>query len=301
MEPSINQETSNVELQSCPICGHTTFRQKLEVIDRFYSQEIFKLKECIQCGFLCTNPRPKNEKLPEYYNSSEYVSHGGSSKGIFKSIYHLVQSINFRIKYRSIPSDVPHGTWADYGAGTGGFVKYVKDRGQEIKGFEPESAARQNAAQSGITINPTEEFLTNSEQYACITMWHVLEHISNLNEVLQALYDKLLPGGILAIAVPNYKSFDAKWYRTNWAAFDVPRHLWHFSEKDVIALCANHHFQFRYKKALPFDAFYISMLSEGYRNKSKIKGVAIGAISNFYAKFSAYPYSSQTYIFQKSI
>lgn len=293
------ETTRNIELDACPICSHGVFRTKLNAIDHFYSKETFKISECNQCGFRCTNPRPENKLLSTYYNSEEYVSHSGSKKGFFNRTYHFVQTLNFRIKFNALPKDVPHGTWADYGAGNGGFVGYIQKRGIDITGFEPEKTARLNASDSGIELQPTEAFSKSEQKYACITMWHVMEHIPNINEILESLEAHLLPGGILAIAVPNYESFDAKWYEKYWAAYDVPRHLWHFSQKHMINICSKHRFVFRYKKPMPFDAFYVSMLSEGYQNKPKIKGAIIGALSNFYAKFSDYPYSSQIYIFQK--
>lgn len=295
------EATRNIDLDACPICDNQTFRKKLSVVDHFYSRETFQISECTQCGFNCTNPKPADRFLASYYNSEKYVSHSGSRKGIFNRIYHSVQTLNFIIKLKSIPRDVPHGTWADYGAGKGGFVKYIQQQGKTIVGFEPDETARLNAHSSGIELKSTNQYLNDNQKYACITMWHVLEHIPNPNEILAKHWGKLLPGGIMAIAVPNYESFDAKWYEEYWAAFDVPRHLWHFSEKHIIKLCARNNFDFIYSKSMPFDAFYVSMLSEGYQKKLKLKGVVIGALSNFYAKFSDYPYSSQIYIFKKRI
>ncbi len=301
VEQPKNSVAEKVQLSHCPICNNTKFKSKLRVLDHFYSSEEFHIAECNGCGFLCTNPRPVNSILPSYYNSDAYVSHSGSKKGLLNRIYHQVQTFNFRIKYRSIPLDVPHGTWADYGAGNGGFLRYLKGKGKDVIGFEPEEDARKNAANQGMDLSPVSDFGHKNKSYSCITMWHVLEHIPDVNEVLDKLVSHLTPGGILAIAVPNYESFDAKWYREYWAAFDVPRHLWHFSEKHIIRLCQKHQIEFQYKKPMPFDSFYVSILSEGYQNKFKPKGIILGALSNLYARFSDYPYSSQIYIFKKPI
>lgn len=301
VEQTQAEATKIIELAVCPVCDHREFRSTFKAIDHFYSKETFQISECNLCGFRCTNPRPANQFLSSYYNSSEYVSHSGSRKGILNRIYHFVQTLNFKIKLKSIPNDVPHGTWADYGAGNGGFVRFIQNHGQNIVGFEPDDTARRNALNAGVEVKSTDDYIKEQQKYVCITMWHVLEHIPNLNDVLKRHWDKLQPGGVLAIAVPNYESFDAKWYKEYWAALDVPRHLWHFSQKHLVQLCARNNFEFQYSRSMPFDSFYVSILSEGYQNKFKMKGVIIGALSNFYAKFSDYPYSSQIYIFKKRI
>ncbi len=246
-----------------------------------------------------TNPRPHENELDKYYHSEDYISHSSTKKGLINWLYHRVQRVNLRSKYRKLKKHVPRGTWADFGAGTGAFLSYVKDQDQTAIGFEPEKLAREQAKHNGVDVRPLEEFKAVNEPLACITLWHVLEHVSNLNEQLQAFHGVLKNDGVLAIAVPNHHAFDSKYYKEFWAALDVPRHLWHFTEQDVISLLRNNGFKHVKTYPMVFDSFYISMLSEKYKNGSALFGIIIGALSNVYARLSSYPYSSQIYIFRK--
>ncbi len=287
------------QITSCPICHSTGLKNSRRIKDYSISKETFTIQVCIQCGFNITNPRPADADLGKYYHSEDYVSHSSTKKGLINSLYHRVQKVNLRSKYRKVKKHVPRGTWADFGAGTGAFLSYTKSQNEEAIGFEPEKNARDLAKQNGVEIRPLKEFSNHKEPLACITLWHVLEHVADLNEQLKEFHTKLQTDGILAIAVPNHHAFDSKYYKEYWAALDVPRHLWHFTEQDVISLLKNNGFTHIKTYPMVFDSYYISMLSEKYKNGSALFGTIIGALSNVYARLSSYPYSSQIYIFKK--
>lgn len=286
-------------IEQCPICATKKFLPFLKVKDYSISKELFNLDICVQCGFVLTNPQPIGDYLSRYYQSEDYISHSGTKKGLINKLYHTVQQYNLSLKFKALKKYVPRGTWIDYGAGNGAFLKYLKQKKIDAVGFEPDDTARKLAQQKGVEVISPEvykDFVTN---VSCITMWHVLEHVDDFTALIKTHHSKLQSEGVLAIAVPNHQSFDAKFYKEYWAAYDVPRHLWHFTENDVTTLAKQNGFDHVTTRPMIFDAYYISMLSEKYKNHSPIRGAIIGAVSNFYARISGYPFSSQIYIFKK--
>lgn len=292
-------EDNYSRIDTCPICESKAFHTKMEVKDYSISKEKFNLDVCSSCSFVLTNPRPKNEVLSDYYKSEEYISHSGTRKGIINKLYHYVQKYNLKRKYKSFYKTVPRGTWMDYGAGNGAFLKHLKEQNISSVGYEPDEAARRIGTNNGLTVLDSSKYKPDEAKYAAITMWHVLEHIPELNEIILTHYSNLKEDGILVIAVPNHLSYDACYYKNLWAAYDVPRHLWHFSENDVLTLASKHGFEHLTTSPMLFDSYYVSMLSEKYKKGNMIRGVIIGAMSNFYARVSGYPFSSQIYVFRK--
>lgn len=298
MEHNILMTTQTIE--HCPICTKDKLLSYLQVQDHSISKETFNLDICVQCGFVFTNPQPIGESLSQYYQSEDYISHSGTKKGLINKLYHTVQQYNLSLKYKAVKKHVPRGTWVDYGAGNGAFLKFLQNKNIAAIGFEPDDSARLLAQAKKVEILPSEQYKAYSPEIACITMWHVLEHVDDLVGLLQTHHSKLKFEGVLAIAVPNHHSYDAKFYKENWAAYDVPRHLWHFTENNVNSLAKQNGFEHISTRPMIFDAYYISMLSEKYKNRSPLRGAVLGALSNFYARISGYPFSSQIYIFKKT-
>jgi SAM-dependent methyltransferase len=238
--------------------------------------------------------------LWKYYESEEYVSHSKTTKGFIHYWYRQFQNLNLQLKFNAIRPIVPRGTWLDYGAGGGDFVRFINRKNISIIGIEPSQTARLSAANDGIELHEMSYLNTiGDSSLACITMWHVLEHISDFRDVLNTLNSKLIEGGLLIIAVPNPHSMDAKHYDEKWAAYDVPRHLWHFSEMDIQSLSDQLNLEVIRIKGMPLDSTYVSLLSEKYSNGSKLSGIIQGLRSNLMALFKKRPYSSQIYILRK--
>jgi len=271
----------------------------MKIIDHSISKEEFNLKTCSVCHFLITNPRPTEKFLGHYYESEDYISHSGTKKGLINKLYHQVQKFNLKLKFDSFAKYVPRGTWMDYGAGNGAFLDFLKSKNILCEGYEPDSSARSVAAQNAIKIQDSKQYESGTYKYAAITMWHVLEHIPDLNEIIRKHESNLVDHGILTIAVPNHKSYDAEYYNSFWAAYDVPRHLWHFTENDICSILRKNGFEHLGTKPMIFDSYYVSMLSEKYKNRNVLRGALIGAVSNLKARTSGYPFSSQIYIFRK--
>jgi 2-polyprenyl-3-methyl-5-hydroxy-6-metoxy-1,4-benzoquinol methylase len=255
-------------IADCPVCSSTTSTDFLTLKDHFLTREIFTISECKSCGFRYTTPRPESVELGRYYQSEEYISHSDKRKGLLASVYQQVRSYTLKKKALLIEKYSTPGSLLDIGCATGQFIHFMKGRGWKVTGIEPDEKTRSKAiSEFGLDVFP-EDSLNDFKKttFSVITMWHVLEHVSDLNGRMKQLHDLLAVNGTLFVAVPNCASGDALEYREFWAGYDVPRHLYHFRRKDMEMLIRKH--GFRLEKVLPmkFDSFYVSLLSEKYRN-----------------------------------
>ncbi|MFD1602142.1 class I SAM-dependent methyltransferase [Flavobacterium artemisiae] len=269
----------------------------LTVKDHSVSKEIFELYHDEELDMLITSPQPELHNLGKYYESEDYISHTDNKRSLFEKAYHFVKNIALQNKLNLINSQQPQkGKILDIGAGTGDFLLTAKNNGWETVGAEPSEKAKNIAKQKGISF--TEDIASlESHSFDVITMWHVLEHVPNLDDQIKELKRLLKPTGTLIVAVPNFKSFDAQHYKTFWAAYDVPIHFWHFSKKAIQLLFER--VDMKLEKVLPmkFDSFYVSLLSEKYKTgkMNYIKAVIIGLKSNLKAS-STKEYSSHIYV-----
>ena len=271
--------------------------------DYTVSHKKFNLFFNAEFEMLETFPQPKLEELSSYYESSEYISHTDSKKSIIDKTYHLVKKHTIQKKVNLINSfKTENKKLLDVGCGTGDFLVACKNNGWEINGVEPNLNAKKiivsKLLNNEIIYSSLFEF--SNEKFDVITLWHVLEHVPNLQEYISELKKLLKPNGVLIVAVPNFKSYDAEYYNEFWAAFDVPRHLWHFSKKSIDLLFSKHGMSVSKTLPMKFDSFYVSMLSEKYKTgKSNIlRAFWIGLKSNIKA-MSNNEYSSLIYVIKK--
>lgn len=278
------------------------FSQKPVLVckDHTVSGLFFELKKEENYGLLGTFPQPDMKELPGFYDSQDYISHTDSRRSFLDKIYQGVKVFMLRKKVGWIEKEVKQkGRILDIGAGTGDFLLATKTRGWEVFGQEPNPAARSLAAAKGIILEEKTSSLPD-RSFDVITLWHVLEHVPNLEEQIKELRRLLRKDGLLVIAVPNYNSYDAKVYQEDWAAYDVPRHLYHFSRFSVQKFFSEFSFSLVKEKGLAFDSFYVSLLSENYKQgrSNPARAFSIGALSNLKAKWSG-EYSSIAYFLRK--
>ncbi|MBI6120335.1 class I SAM-dependent methyltransferase [Salegentibacter maritimus] len=274
--------------------------KKFHVIckDHLVSGEEFRLQLRSDFEILETIPKPEN--VSAYYQSEDYISHTDASKSFTDKIYHVVKNFMLLQKLKWIHKVTKGNNLLDIGAGTGDFLVTAKKKEWNVAGVEPNTQARKLAQEKGIELK---EDLTQFKDASLdvISMWHVLEHVPDLDSQIENLARLLKPNGVAVIAVPNFKSFDAKHYRKFWAAYDVPRHLWHFSQQGITELFKKHNFKKIQTKPLVFDSFYVSLLSE--KNKTgqpnMLRAFKIGLQSNLKAQNTS-EYSSLVYFFQKT-
>jgi 2-polyprenyl-3-methyl-5-hydroxy-6-metoxy-1,4-benzoquinol methylase len=273
----------------------------LTLKDYSVSKETFDLYEDEALDMLITFPQPDENNLARYYESADYISHTDSKRSLFEKAYHFVKNIALKNKLDLINSLQPNkGRILDIGAGTGEFLSVTKQNGWQTTGVEPSEKAKSIAMNKGISfVEKTIELESNS--FDVITMWHVLEHVPDLDKQLKELKRLLKEDGTLIVAVPNFKSFDAKHYGKFWAAYDVPIHFWHFSKTAIKLLFEKEGMQL--KKVLPmkFDSFYVSLLSEKYKTGKMnfIKAFFVGLQSNWKGKRN-FEYSSHIYVIKNN-
>lgn len=287
------------QIENCPVCGHSDHGLFMEVKDHMITKEVFNIVSCNKCGFHFTNPIPTKSEIGTYYKSEEYVSHSSNNKGFVNVLYNKVRKITLKQKVRWVKRETSSNQLLDIGCGTGHFLSEAHENGFNGTGLEPDSDARSFAkCENGVQAFPLDDLYSLKDNSVdAITMWHVLEHVYDLKKDVLEYRRILKRDGVLFVAVPNMGSYDAKHYKEYWAAYDVPRHLYHFQKGDIDKFfCCN---GFVLQKVIPmkFDSFYVSMLSERYKGGNLLKAFFIGLKSNL--KGRKMGYSSQVYVLRR--
>ncbi len=301
----LGNKVNILKIDTCPLCGKNHFEKVLSCTDHYATGESFDIYRCKDCGFMFTRNVPDEAEIGKYYESPDYVSHTDTNKGLAFHLYHYVRRYMLRRKSQLIKRGcgLSRGRLLDIGTGTGYFSHYMQSCGWKVSAIEKSPQAREFAKKHfGLEVMPSEALFTlPADSFDVITLWHVMEHLQNLNEVWEKLYSTLADRGALIIAVPNPSSFDASYYKENWAAYDVPRHLWHFTPSTIQQMGAKHGFVLVEHHPMPFDAFYVSWLSEKYKKSSLpfIKGMWKGLEAGIASLTKKERSSSMIYIFRK--
>ena len=272
----------------------------LNVKDHSVSQETFELLYDENLDMLITHPQPSLEKLPSYYESVDYISHTDGNKSLFEKMYQFVKTIALKNKLKLINSESQKGRILDIGAGVGDFLSVCKNDGWDTIGIEPSDKAKTIAKSKGVSfVENVSELESNS--FDVITMWHVLEHVPDVENQIRELKRLIKSNGTIIIAVPNFKSYDAKHYKEFWAAFDIPIHLWHFSKTAIQKLFVVQNLELQKVLPMKFDSFYVSLLSEKYKTgkMNYIKAFFIGLKSNWKGSQNS-EYSSHIYVIKNA-
>ncbi|MEO7211103.1 MAG: class I SAM-dependent methyltransferase [Chitinophagaceae bacterium] len=296
---------NTITYTNCPVCNSASITHITTVKDYNVSGEEFEIFECKMCTLRFTQGAPAAEAMAPYYKSDDYISHTDSKKGFINRAYHWVRGHTIKSKRKLIEklTRKSSGTLLDIGAGTGTFVSEMQTAGWQVLGMEPDDTARANALEKYAIIlqHPTFLFELENKRFDVITLWHVLEHIHRLQDYIQVFHRTLKDDGYLIIAVPNYTSNDAQHYKEQWAAYDVPRHLYHFSPKSMQKLMYLNGFEVMSVKPMWFDSFYVSLLSEKYERKKDdyFSGFVQGFVSNMQTLKNIQNCSSVIYIIKK--
>jgi 2-polyprenyl-3-methyl-5-hydroxy-6-metoxy-1,4-benzoquinol methylase len=266
--------------------------------DYFLTKEKFDLLFDAENEMLITSPVPNN--LEKYYQSDDYISHTDQSESLTDKLYVFIKNYNLKRKVRLLNCIFPEkGSLLDIGAGTGDFLVTAKENNWRVAGVEPNQKARRYAKTKGVNLAAALNLIPICS-YDIITLWHVLEHMPNLNDQLAHITRLVKNGGYLILAVPNYKSYDAHYYKEHWAAYDVPRHLYHFTKPSIVKLLLPHGLELIDTKPMLFDSFYVSLLSEKYKTGKNRYLAAFfrGLVSNIKG-WSSKEYSSHIYLLKK--
>ena len=272
----------------------------IKLKDFFLTEEEFELFENKEYGFLETHPQPV--ELEQYYDSKNYISHTDSKNSWFEKVYQLVKNHNISYKFNKLKVEKKEASLLDFGCGTGDFLAYAKNRNLNVIGIESNENARHIAVKKlGEKSVSNKKLSEINGQFDFITLWHVLEHLPDLFHFIDQLKSKLKDDGVLMIAVPNHRSFDAQFYKEHWAAYDVPRHLWHFSPESMQKLFNSFGMKIEKTHPLWFDSYYVSMLSERYKKNpfGILRAILVASTSNFLGLFTG-NYSSVIYRITKN-
>jgi predicted SAM-dependent methyltransferase len=297
--------SSIVNYTHCPCCDNKNLSKHLTPKDFTVSNEDFDVLVCNNCTMAFTQNVATQDAIGKYYQSQNYISHSDTKDGLISKVYHSVRNITLVSKLNLIKKVTrkQKGNLLDVGAGTGAFTNTMMQAGWTVVALEPDDIARANAkSKYGLELkSPSELFTQTAESFDAITLWHVLEHIHTLKDYLKQFQFVLKPSGRLIIAVPNYTSYDAAYYKEHWAGYDVPRHLYHFSPASMGILAKQFGFTIETTKPMWFDSVYVSMLSEQYKTgrQNLVKAFIIGMISNFNTLLNAKKCSSVIYILKK--
>lgn len=295
----------NRHLDKCPICGSPHLKPFLTCKDYYATGEEFQVVACADCGFKMTQDVPVEAEISRYYESPDYISHSDTKTGLMNRIYHWVRSYMLQRKAKLVEqvSCLRTGKVLDIGTGTGYFVHTMHQRGWQVEAIEKSADARKFAQDNfGLTVLDDSQMDSFPDaHFDVITLWHVMEHIEDLDKLWALLKRQLHERGRLVIAVPNCGGVDAQLYQEMWAAYDVPRHLWHFDFNTMLQLAEKQGFELCELHPMPFDAYYVSMLSEKYKGCKYyfLKGLVAGFKCWFNSAGKAENSSSLIYVFCK--
>ena len=292
-------------IHTCPLCDKSHFEKMMTCTDHYATNESFDIYRCTACGFLFTQDVPAESEMGRYYESPGYIPHTDTYKGNVNRLYHCIRQYMLYRKARLIKKccGLSRGRLLDVGTGTGYFPHFMRGRGWRVSATEKSPQARAFAREKfGLDVD-TPEALDEygKESFDVVSLWHVMEHLQDLNSTWEKLYSLLGKRGILVVAVPNPTSYDALYYKEMWAAYDVPRHVWHFTPAAMQRFGSKHGFILAERHPMPFDAFYVSVLSEKYLGNRFpfAKGMLAGARTWLASLAKKDRSSSMIYVFQK--
>lgn len=297
--------TNKFTIHNCPLCNGIHLEHFIDCMDCYATRENFAIYKCSDCGFCFTQDAPVESEIGPYYESPDYISHSDIHKGCMNRIYHQVRRYMLKKKADLVcrVSGLESGHLLDYGAGTGYFAQTMRNGGWDVKAIEKSPMARDFALDHFNLVMESDialDFL-KKQSFQVVTLWHVMEHVEKLDYLWKRIFDILVDGGTLIVAVPNCESFDARFYKEKWAAYDVPRHLWHFGPNSMKKMGERNGFSLIEELPMPFDAFYVSMLSEKYKGSSSyfMKGMWNGFRAWLASRNNKENSSSLIYVFKK--
>lgn len=280
---------TTVHHATCPLCRSATIHRELSVKDHSITGETFELWRCDGCDFLFTQDAPAPEDAGRYYKGEEYISHSDNQKGIVNKLYHRARDFMLGQKQQLVDRFGRGKRLLDYGTGTGYFTDFMVRKGYAAEGIEIDGDARKYGSEKfGITVHPPEHLFHGygADSFDVITLWHVLEHLYDPQKYLQRFNELLSDEGVLVIAVPNHKSRDAAVFGPDWAAYDVPRHLWHFGPNTLRRMVGDAGFRVAETRHMPLDPFYVSIMSQKYKSGGGLIGGGIKGLQSFATSFS---------------
>lgn len=225
----------------CKCCSGTKFRYLFPGKDRLHGLPgEFKVEECTHCDIIAIHPQLSSEEIEKYY-PQDYVSFPPAiedERSWFKRIDREI-GVEKRCKAVIKQSGRTSGKILDIGCATGVFLNSMQKHGWECYGVEPSDFASDYAI-NRLGLNIFHGYLTDGifeeNFFDVITLWDVIEHLSEPVETLQIISKILKPGGLLVVTTPNANSWERKIFGEYWAGWDVPRHYHIFTPNTLQSL-----------------------------------------------------------------
>jgi 2-polyprenyl-3-methyl-5-hydroxy-6-metoxy-1,4-benzoquinol methylase len=296
--------SNTFHITSCPVCSSQEFSTFKKVTDWLVSKEVFTISQCDNCKFKFTANAPVEQNIGPYYNSEEYVEHSDTKSGVIYTVYHYARNLMLRFKLNKIKSMTSGKKLLDVGSGSGYFINHMKQNGYEVTGVEiSDKAVELCNSKFGIKANSPADFLAEKldKDFDIISLWHVFEHVYTFNEYFDLFAKSLKKDGTLILALPNSNSADAQIYKDHWAAYDTPRHLWHFTPATLSRFAEARGFEVVKKYRLPLDPFFNAMVSASYKKGFKFLPISVlkGLYSLIISLFNKDKSSSLIYFLKK--
>ena len=293
-------------MEKCPICGHNEFEKVYDLDDYKITQETFSLQKCTHCTLIYTVDPPLGDNIGRYYESDDYLEHSNRKNDLFSRMYGWGRDLMFGYKYGILKKLGSEKKILDIGAGSGYFLNFMRGKGYSVTGIEMSERARNHAKEvHNLDIHPDEMFHNKAfkEKFDIISLWHVMEHLYDLNQVVKRFDELLNPNGHLVIALPNYNALEVEIYKKYWNGWDVPRHLWHFSPQSLKHLMNNHGFEIERMKMMPLDPLFNTLLTNKYRQGNAVMNVlrmcTVGVMSLISGLFNVEKASSIIYVIKR--
>ena len=239
----------------------TNSSNSIETKDYLVTHESFVVEEK-ENGISFTHPVVADEEIDKYYNTTDYLSHS-SNKTLMSFFFDFFSKIMVKKKTSFMLGLGGVNTYLDYGCGVGKLIDSMNKKGVASCGYDTSSLAVSVCKNKSLSASSSLDDLPN--QYDLISFWHSLEHVSDYAKALKKTKQMLSKNGNVVVALPNYDSFDAKFYSKFWAAYDTPRHRVHFTKKGFVKAASKLGFDVVKTKPLFLDSFYVSMMSEKYK------------------------------------
>lgn len=232
-----------IEMQSvvCPLCGSAANRPRYQGQDRLLGHAgTFPIVECRQCGLTYASPRPVNV-APFYqgeYGPHHAVRTAQPQAGDDASVQDGLPKLYYDVVQQATP--LRQGTLLDIGCGSGDFLVAMHKLGWQVRGYEPDPQAAQQAnlrlptqASATVVTQADLEHAFPDNCFDLITLWHVIEHVPNPVQTLATVRRMLKPGGTCIVQTPRLDSLEGRTFGPYFCGLDAPRHLCIFTHKTL--------------------------------------------------------------------
>lgn len=232
---------------TCSICGATEATPCFSARD-YLTGETFQIVQCQTCMMHFVSPQPALEEMSRYYPPVYY----GDRRSFF-------EVVTCWIRMRHVQRAQGHhktGTLLDVGCGKGGMLQMLQKKGWRVLGTEFGTHPAQTTGDGDavdIRYGALEACQLPGDSFDVVTLWHVLEHLTNPRETLREIRRLLKKEGKIILAVPNFGSLQAQWAGRHWLHLDVPRHVWHFTQVHLTSLLEQEGFAIEKRRAFSFE------------------------------------------------